>query len=153
DSLGSLRAAAEVEVLRTEDGWARVRLEGWVPLAELEEVPGGAVLRGLTRAELAADPDRYRGRLVEWQLRFISLERAEAGRSEFGAGERYLLMRGPGAAPGFVYVAVADDALPRVRALVPLQAVRVLARVRMARSPLTGVPVLELLELEPIPGN
>lgn len=150
DSIAVLGAPAAVEVLETDSGWARIRIEGWVPLPTLTSGEE-AVLRDIAPADLAEAPASYRGRLVEWEIQVISVEQASAVRTEFAAGEYYLLARGPRGAAGFVYVAISDADLPAVRGLAPLQRVRVVGRVRFARSPLTGAPVLELVELLPAP--
>lgn len=154
DSLTVLGAPARVEVLDTAGGWARVRVEGWVPVPILSRAgEREEVLRDVGPAELAQAPEGYRGRLVEWELQAISLQRADAMRTEFTEGESYLLARGPAGEAGFVYVAVPDARLAEVRTLAPLQRVRVLGRVRLARSPLTGAPVLELVQLLPAPSR
>jgi len=135
-------------VLARDGDWVRVRLEGWAFAASLgtdSAAPG--VLRGVTREELQAEPDLYRGRLVEWTVQFIALREAEQFRTDFLPGERFILSRGPGEDPGFVYVAVPEELRAEVASLSPLQRIRVLGRIRSAESPLTGAPVLDLLEI------
>lgn len=148
DTLATLRPMTSIEVVAREGNWVRVRAEGWVWSPALAE-PGDTsdVLRNISTAQLTADPDGFRGRVIEWTLRFIALERAEAIRTDFYEGEPFILARGPGDEPGFVYIAVPPDRLERLQGLTPLQTITVLARIRTARSQLMGAPVLDLIEL------
>jgi hypothetical protein len=149
DTLARLRPLAGVEVLGREGEWTRVRIEGWVRSPTVHPATDTAAFRDATAADLAAAPEAFRGRTVHWTVQYISLERAEAIRTDFEEGEPFLLTRGPGEARGFVYIAVPPELLPAARRLVPLQPVTVLARVRYGRSPLMGAPVLELIDLVP----
>ena len=103
----------------------------------------------LTPAALRADPEGARGREVRWSARFIALQRAESLRTDFTPGEPYILAREPNGEPGFVYIAVPPGQLGAVRRLLPLQQFSFVARVRTAKSPLMGHPVLELVSLRP----
>ncbi len=148
DTLANIPAFAPLEVLGRQGGWTHVRVEGWVwtgALAGVADAPG--VLSDVTAAALVANPDTYKGRVLAWTLQFIALRTAEPMRTDFQAGERFLLTRGPQRETGFVYVAVPQKLLAAAQQLQPLQRIRVLARVRNGRSPLMGAPVLELLEL------
>jgi hypothetical protein len=147
DTLARLAPAARLEVLGREGGWARVRVEGWIPAGAAGELSQPAALRDLSLQALRSEPDRYRGVSVQWQIQFMALQRADSVRTDFERGEPYILARDPGGEPGFVYIAVPADQLAAVRRLSPLERVEVVARVRNGRSPLTGHPVLELLEL------
>ncbi len=147
DSIARLRPGTSVELLDREGDWTRIRIEGWTRALDFEEVGDPAVLVDIGRDPLQAHPTRHRGRMVEWTVQFISLQRAEAFRTDFVEGEPFLLARGPGDDDGFVYVAVPADRLPVVEALSPLQQIRILARVRTVRSGLTGAPIVELHEL------
>lgn len=149
DTVARLRPGANVEVLAREGDWSRVRVEGWTYTGTIarDEAGSTAILADLPRDSLDAHPERYRGRLVEWSLQFIALQEAERFRTDFLQGEPYLLTRGPGEDPGFVYVAVPPDRRGEVESLSPLQRIRILARIRSARSALTGAPVLDLLEI------
>lgn len=151
DTLARLRTGASVEVVAREGDWTRVRIEGWTFTGAMPAGarPDGDVLTGLSRDSLQADPEAYRGRVLEWAVQFIALQSAERFRNDFHEGEPFMLTRGPGDDAGFVYVAVPDEWLGRVERLSPLQQVRILGRVRTARSSLTGAPVLDLLELTP----
>lgn len=148
DTLARLHPGTDVEVLARDGDWARVRVEGWTFAASLgTDTTDGGVLTDVTLAALQADPARYRGRLLEWTVQFIALREAEPFRTDFLAGEHFILARSPGDDVGFVYLAVPGDLLAEVETLTPLQRVRVVGRVRSARSSLTGAPVLELVEI------
>lgn len=148
DTLARLQPGASVEVLERDGDWARVRVEGWTFVASLgADSAGAGVLTGVTRDELQAEPDVYRGQLLEWTVQYIALQEAERFRTDFLPGEHFILARGPGEDAGFVYVAVPSELLDEVDALTPLQRIRVLGRVRTAASALTGAPVLDLMEI------
>lgn len=149
DTLARVAPGASVQVLSREGNLARVRVEGWTFAASLvgADTAAATVLHDISTAELAEDPERYRGRLVDWSIQFIAIQQAERFRTDFLEGEPFILARGPGDEPGFVYVAVPPERVDEVRRLAPLQRVRVLGRVRAAKSALTGAPVLDLLEL------
>lgn len=149
DTIARLPGGSRVEVISRDGDWSRVRIEGWTfsgGLAPPDSVAGG-VLTGLSRDSLQADPVRYRGRVIEWAVQFIALQAAERFRTDFLEGEPFMLTRGPGDDPGFVYVAVGPEGLAEVQKLSPLARIRIRARVRTARSSLTGAPVLDLLEI------
>ncbi len=142
---------AELHVLSRQGGWARVQLEGWVRLPDedddaLESEPGLAVR--VTVAEIRDDPERYRGRTVEVALQFISLEEAEAIRSDFYEGEPFLLTRAAAGERSFAYVAVPPERLGEVENLSPLEDLTVVGRVRTGGAEFTGNPVLELVRFE-----
>lgn len=148
DTLARVQPGADVEILARDGDWARVRVEGWTFAASLgADTSAPGILHDLDRSELQDAPERYRGRLVEWTIQFIALREAEQFRTDFLPGEQFILARGPGDDAGFVYVAVPDELLEQVRSLTPLQRIRVLGRVRSVASPLTGAPVLVLLEI------
>lgn len=146
DTIAAIRPLAPVEVLAREGNWARVRLEGWVWVPSLAApADTGDVLRSISPDVLAANPQGFQGRLIEWTVQFIALDRAERIRTDFYEGEPFILARGPGEAAGFVYIAVPPDRVEQVERLTPLQRITILGRVRTARSPLMGAPVLDLL--------
>lgn len=148
DTLAWLQPGADVEVLDRDGDWVRVRVEGWTFASSLgADTTEPGVLREVTRDELQAEPDRYRGRLLEWVIQFIALRKAEQFRTDFLPGEQFILARGPGDDAGFVYLAVSGELLSEIQTLTPLQRIRVLVRVRSVESPLTGAPVLDLLEI------
>lgn len=149
DTLARLAPGASVQVLAREGEWTRVRVEGWTfgaSLGQADSVAAG-VLRDVPADSLATHPELFRGRMVEWSIQFIALQQAERFRRDFIEGEPFILARGPGDEAGFVYVAVPPERVEEIRRLAPLQRVRILARIRNARSELTGAPVLDLLEI------
>jgi hypothetical protein len=99
-------------------------------------------------ARLTADFATLRGRLVELTLQFISLERAEQVRTDFYEGEPFLLTRSLDGQRSFVYVAVPPERLSDLRALVPLETVRVVGRLRSGAAAFTGSPIVDLVEIE-----
>jgi len=147
DTLAVARPGADLQVLEHRDGWSRVRLEGWVRSSDLLPADSAAASSGLTPSDLRANPDQYVGRVVRWSVQFISLEKAEAVRTDFYEGEPFILARSPGPSESFVYLAVPPELLQQVKALRPLQSIQVVARVRTGRSALMGAPVLNLLEI------
>lgn len=150
DATARIEPGASVEIVAREGDWARVRVEGWAFTGSLAGADdSAAILRDVSAADLAADPDRYRGRLVEWPVQFIAIQQAERFRSDFLQGEHFILARGPRDEPGFVYLAVPAGRLSAARALTPLQRFTALARVRSPRSALTDAPVLDLIEIDP----
>ncbi len=149
DTLARATPGAELQVLAREGNWIRVRVEGWswAPRGEeADSTPPGAVSPA-TPMEVAADPASFRGRVVAWELRFVSLERAEKVRTDFYEGEPFLLARTPPPESAFVYVAVPPERLGEVEGLIPLERIRVVGRVRTGAASLTGNPILDLLEL------
>ncbi len=153
DTLGRVDAGSDLRVLAREGSWARVRLEGWAWVPELEEPAGvrdSPPATDLTPADLSGDPARYLGELVELELQFISLERAEPIRSDFYEGEPFLLARSLGEDRSFVYLPLEADRLAQAEALTPLDHIRIVGRVRTGAAALTGSPVLDLVELEPL---
>lgn len=148
DTVGRSAPSAELEVVARQGSWARVRLEGWTWLPPGDSTVAGGDPGALTPAELRADPQGSAGRLVAWQLQFISLEHAERVRTDFFEGEPFILARYGGADGPFVYVAVPSDRLSEVQGLVPLELISVTGRVRTGASSLTGTPIVDLVSLE-----
>jgi len=150
DTLARARPGADLQVLAREGSWARVRLEGWVWAPRIEDAadaPEGAAVGDLTPADVAQSPAAYRGRVVSWDLQFVSLERAEKVRTDFYEGEPFLLTRTSTSAGAFVYVAVPPERLGELEGLVPLERIRVVGRIRTGSAALTGNPILDLMEL------
>lgn len=141
----SLPKGALVTPLAAENGWTRVRVEGWVPTKDLTEATEKA-LGELSAADLRADPAGTKGRTVRWTVEALSYQLADGLRRELN-GEPYLLARGPGKERSILYLAVPDSLVTAAQALAPLSTVTVTARVRSGRSQPGGVPILDLLEL------
>ena len=150
DTLAVAQPSADVEVLRREGNWARVRLEGWMWMPTTTESSTEAPVEEPTALEpdqLRAEPETYAGRVVSWSVQFISLERAESVRTDFFEGEPFLLARFGGADGPFVYIAVPSDRIADVEGLVPLERIDVTGRVRTGASALTGAPIIDLISL------
>ena len=150
DTLGVLRPGVEMAVTGRQGSWARVRMEGWVWLPDgtsttTVPAPGGSSAELET---VLANPTAYEGRIVTWTLQFVSLEAAEAIRTDFYEGEPFLLTRPTdGRNTRFVYVAVPPESLGQASGLTPLEEITVVGRIRTGSSSLTGSPVLDLVEL------
>lgn len=149
DTLGRGRPGIELQILARQGNWARVRMEGWVwaPAGAEGDSVEAATVSGLTQEDLARDPDAHLGRIVDWELQFVSLEEAERIRTDFYEGEPFLLTRALSQGRAFVYVAVPPERLAEVEGLIPLERIRVVGRIRAGAAALTGNPILDLLEL------
>ena len=145
DTVAVLSPGADLAVLDRRGDWARVRLEGWIFEPSTLPADSAAASDSLSASDLRANPTQYVGRRVRWSVQFVSLERAEAVRTDFYEGEPFILARPEDRSQGFVYIAVPPELLPRVEELRPLQQIEVLGRVRTGRSALMGVPILDLL--------
>ncbi|HKK93706.1 MAG TPA: hypothetical protein VJ925_09735, partial [Longimicrobiales bacterium] len=137
ETLAVVEEPGRVAIVGSEGEWARVLIEGWVRLPEGTIVPpmagaspttsgppvrAGSAASGLGIDDVVANPEAALGTAVEWELQFISLERAGPGRPEFAEGEAYLLMRPAGAGTGrFVYVVIPDASVPAAEDFVPLE--------------------------------
>jgi hypothetical protein len=121
-----------------------VQVEGWVRADELLAAAGAQ--RGVTAAELRADPARYVGQTVEWRLQLIGVQVADELRPEMPAGQPYLLTRGPLPEPGFVYVMVSRADVARFKALPPLAEVLLRVTLRASRTRFLATPVAEFVE-------
>jgi hypothetical protein len=156
DTLAVAAPASDLEVLRREGNWARVRLEGWMWMpaqfgfGDADETAESLEPEALGPEDFLSDPDAYAGRVVEWTIQFISLERAEAVRTDFFEGEPFLFARFGGDDGPFVYVALPADRLSEVEGLVPLEELSVTGRVRTGSSDLTGAPIIDLISMQRI---
>jgi len=152
DTLAVSGPSTNLRVLAREGNWARVRLEGWIWLPQGSEGGVEASIRtDVTLEDVAAAPDDFRGEVLQWDLQFISLERAEEIRTDFFVTEPFLLTRVRDGDEAFVYVAVPPERLREAQGLSPLERIRVVGRVRTGSARLTGSPILELLSLDRIP--
>ena len=143
-TIASVDSGAVLTPLARADGWTRVRIEGWI--RDDQVVPADTALQlTLSGADLRADPARYRGAVVRWEVEFISIQKADALRRDLRLGEPYILARGPGAESGLLYVAVPQALLGEMERLQPLDVLTVTARIRVGRSEPAGVPVLDLI--------
>ena len=144
---GTVATDTPLRVLSRTGEWTRVQFEGWVKGGDLQVAPAG-VMVGVTAAELRAEPQRYAGQQLRWQLEFIAIQKADDLRPDIPGGASYVLARGPLPERGFVYVIVPDIKLPTFRALTPLAPLQVIVRVRNGRSRYLGNPVVDLVSLE-----
>jgi hypothetical protein len=144
---GTVTTDTPLRVLSRNGEWTRVQFEGWVKGGDLQAAPAG-VLVGVTAAELRAEPQRYAGQVLRWNLEFIAIQKADELRPDIPTGATYVLARGPLPERGFVYIIVPDGRLPAFRALTPLVTMTITARVRNGRSRYLGNPVVDLILLE-----
>ncbi len=146
DVLAQVPGGVPLTTLARENGWVRVRLDGWLPDSAVEAA-GTRSAGALTAADLRTDPERTRGRLVRWSVEALAFQTADPLRRGMTPGEPYLLARGPGAERAVLYLAVPDSLVARAQALPPLSEISITARVRNGRSEPAGVPILDLLDL------
>ena len=150
DERALVRAGAVVETLARDGGWARVRIEGWVPERDLI-VADSAADTQLSAADLRATPAAHRGKIVQWEVQVIALQRADPLRRGMTPDEPYLLARGPGDESAILYLAIPAALVEQARAISPLAAVTVTARVRDGNSPPVGVPILDVISFSRTP--
>lgn len=150
DTVARVAPRTDMEIVAREGSWARVRVEGWtwLPLRDSVAQTAGAPATALKPQDLTSSPTAHRGRVVTWDLQFISLERAEKVRTDFFEGEPFLLTRFGGSDGPFVYVAIPEGRAAEMDGLVPLERLRVTGRVRTGASSLTGTPIIDLVTLE-----
>lgn len=127
-------------------GWVRIRIEGWVP--ESYFVPADSSFGAtLSAADLRADPEGHRGKLVRWQVQVVGLQTADPLRRDMRPNEPFLLVIGPTGEDATVYVTVPQELIERARAIPKMSTVVLTARVRTGRSNPTGAPILELVSM------
>ena len=144
--LGGIQGGSSVEIISRQYGWARVKVDGWIPEKDL--VSGeNAAPPAVSAADIRGDPQGMKGKVVQWEVEVMSLQIADPLRVELGRDEPYLLARGPGEENAIVYLAVPGSLLTEARALGPLAKVRITARVRSGRSEPAGTPILDLLSI------
>ncbi len=142
-SVASADSGVAVAPIARERGWVRVRVEGWVPERDL--LPTDTALRvSLSAADLRADPEGARGKVVRWAVTFYALQRADPLRRDLAPNESYMLARGPGNENSLLYLAVPPSLLAVARGLPAMAELTVTARVRNGRSEPVGVPLLDL---------
>jgi hypothetical protein len=145
-AVAALDSNARVTTLARERGWVRVRVEGWVRATDL--VPADtSVLTAVSAADLRAEPDKFRGQTVRWQVQKIALLTADPLRRGMAPDEPYLLARGPGNESSLLYLALPPSLVDQARRIDPLATLIVTARVRSGRSEPSGVPLLDVESL------
>jgi hypothetical protein len=142
-AVAELAAGTVVQTLAHDHGFAKVRIEGWVPERELSPADSSLGAQ-LTAADLRADPEGTRGKTVQWEVEILSLQTADPLRRELARDEPYLLAKGPGAENALLYLAVPPSLLNQAKALPPLTRVLITARVRAGHSEPVGTPILDL---------
>jgi SH3 domain-containing protein len=141
--IGELRKGTNVDVIARDRGWVRVRFEGWIPDSVL--TPADTTYRsGLSAADLRADPDGARGKMVVWNVEFLALQTADPLRHGLADEEPYILARGPNSENALLYLVVPPSLMGTARALQPLAKITVTARVRDGRSEPVGIPILDI---------
>jgi hypothetical protein len=141
--LGQLYAGTTVEVLARDHGWVRIHTEGWVREADL--APDDSALRNtLSAADLRADPEGTRGKIVQWAIEFLALQTADPLRHSLADEEPYMLARGPGNENAILYVVVPPSLMGTARTLQPLARIAITARVRDGHSEPAGIPILDV---------
>jgi hypothetical protein len=142
--LAALKAGAVATPVARDRGWVRVRVEGWVRERDLE--PADSAARGVqSAADLRADPEGSKGRVVRWTVELLGVQTADGLRRDLADGEPYALARGPDGEDALLYLALPPSLVAQVKALPPMSRLLVTARVRIGRSEPTGVPVLDLM--------
>lgn len=142
----TLAPGAFVEPLIRDRGWVKVRMEGWVNERDLVPTDSDFNAR-LTAADLRANPEGTRGKIVRWEVQLLSLQYADPLRRDLARDEPYFLARGPGAENSLLYLAVPPSMLKDAKTLAPLTTVIITARVRTGRSDPGGTPILDLQSL------
>jgi hypothetical protein len=142
--LGSLDSGMQAKILGRAGEWTRVQFEAWVKDSALRPATDD-VLIGVSQAEVRANPSRFVGKVVEWRVQFVAIQKADELRPEIPAGQSYLLTRGPLPEPGFVYVIVPQNKLDQFRAVESLQELTIRATIKSATSKYLPTPVVELV--------
>jgi hypothetical protein len=133
-----------VTPLARDRGWVKVQIDAWVP--ESLFVPADSAYGSrLTAADLRADPDGFKGKIVRWEVQVMGMQLADPLRRDMTPDEPFLLTLGPVGENATVYVTVPQGLITESRALTPLTSIVLTARVRTGRSKPTGAPILELI--------
>ena len=147
-ALATVVPGAALTPLARERGWVRVRLEGWVQERDLT-LADSSIRSAVSAADLRADPQGSRGKMVRWTVQILASQKADALRRDLNPDETYLLARGPNEENALLYLVVPPALLPIAKTIPELSQALVTARVRTGRSDLVGVPILDLLTLVP----
>jgi hypothetical protein len=123
-------------------------LEGWVQERDLT-LADSSIRSAVSAADLRADPQGSRGKMVRWTVQILATQKADALRRDLNPDETYLLARGPNEENALLYLVVPPALLPIAKTIPELSQALVTARVRTGRSDLVGVPILDLLTLVP----
>lgn len=143
--VGTLQQGTQARVVSRSGDWVRVQVEAWVKEDELRPASDSGALAGVTAAEVRAAPGRYLGKVVDWRLQFLAVQKADELRPEIPLGHSYLLTRGPLPESGFVYVIIPQDQVEHFQALTPLEELMVRGTIKAATTRYLPNPVLELV--------
>jgi hypothetical protein len=143
--VGALERGGRARVVSRSGEWVRVQVEGWVKESETRPASDSGALAGVTAAEVRAAPGRYVGKVVDWRVQFLAVQKADELRPEIPNGRHYLLTRGPLPESGFVYIIIPNDQVERFRTLTPLEELMVRGTIKAASTRYLPNPVLELL--------
>ena len=145
-AVATLADGAEGEVVARSGEWVKLRIEGWVSASDVRPAEGGP-RRGVSAAEVRAQPERWLGQMLEWRLQLVAVREADALRPELPEGREYLLARGPLPESGFVYVVIPPAQADRFKAMPPLSELTVRGVLRAASTRWLPNPVLDLVEV------
>ena len=127
-----------------ERGWVKVQVDAWVP--ESLFVPADSSYGAtLTAADLRADPEGHRGKVIRWEVQVVGMQLADPLRRDMSRDEPFLLVIGPPGENATIYVTVPQGLITESRAIPPLSSIILTARVRTGKSTPTGAPILELI--------
>jgi len=146
DSTAAITGTPPVRVVSRAGEWVRIQIDAWARADSVQEAPSDAMV-GVSAAEVRANPERYAGVTLDWDLQFVSIQTADELRPEIPLGREYLLTRGPAPEPGFVYVLVTPEQLQEFRAFQPLQDFTARVRVVAPKTKYLPNPVVRLLGL------
>jgi hypothetical protein len=146
-AVGALERGARARVVSRNGDWVRVQVDGWVKESETRPASDSGALTGVTAAEVRASPGRYVGKVVDWRVQFLAVQKADELRPEIPAGRHYLLTRGPLPESGFVYIIIPPDQVERFRAVTPLEEMMVRGTIKAASTRYLPNPVMELLSV------
>ena len=145
-AVATLADGAEGEVVARSGEWVKLRIEGWVSASDVRAAEGGP-RRGVSAAEVRAQPERWLGQMLEWRLQLVAVRKADALRPELPEGREYLLARGPLPESGFVYVVLPPSQVDRFKAMPPLSELTVRGVLRAASTRWLPNPVIDLVEV------
>ena len=147
-ALATIAPGTPMVPLARDRGWVRVRVEGWVPERDLAPADS-SVRSNVSAADLRADPQGSRGKVLRWQVQVLARQTADALRRDLAENETYLLARGPADENSLLYLVVPPSLLESTKSISTLADVMITARVRTGKSDLVGVPILDLLTITP----
>lgn len=144
NTIGQLASGTVVTPQARERGWIKVQVDAWVP--ESLFVPADSAFgASLTAADLRADPDGHKGKIVRWEVQVVGMQLADPLRRDMSRDEPFLLTIGPTGENATIYVTVPQGLITESRTIAPLTNIILTARIRTGRSNPTGAPILEMI--------